>query len=328
MCIRDSDSTWDGSGATEMIDQAAATLLAVGDSFVVRFTTEVDPDAVGAPGTLDNQATTGGDAVDSNGNPVTDAAGNPIVVTDDSDSGADPNTTNAGAPGDNGTSDDPTPLLLPAIGLAKTAGDAVANGDNFDIPFTFVYENTGTVDLATLSLTDDIAAEFGNAFVNVVPGSLAVQNFVGTGSAPGANAAWEANTALDLLDGTGQANIGDSFEVTFVVTIDPDGIDSVSQGLENQGTAGGEGINPSTGLPDPALTAIDDSDNGTDPLAENGEDNGDGVFGNDPTPIIIADVSAAKESVGIPVLLGNGNYEATYQAVSYTHLTLPTICSV
>ena len=142
-----------------------------------------------------------------------------------------------------------------------------------------------------------------------------VQNFVGTGSAPGANAAWEANTALDLLDGTGQANIGDSFEVTFVVTIDPDGIDSVSQGLENQGTAGGEGINPSTGLPDPALTAIDDSDNGTDPLAENGEDNGDGVFGNDPTPIIIADVSAAKESVGIPVLLGNGNYEATYQVV-------------
>ena len=154
------DSTWDGSGATEMIDQAAATSLAVGDSFVVQFTTEVDPDAVGAPGALNNQATTGGDAVDSNGNPVTDSSGNPIVVTDDSDSGTDPNTSNAAAPGDNGTSDDPTPLLLPDIGLAKSAGDAVANGENFDVTFTFVYENTGTVALVNPSLTDDITVSY------------------------------------------------------------------------------------------------------------------------------------------------------------------------
>ena len=105
-------------------------------------------------------------------------------------------------------------------------------------------------------------AEFGNAFVGVEPGSLMVQNFAGTGTAPGANAAWEGNTSLDLLDGTGQANIGDSFEVVFTVTIDPDGLDSVSQGLNNQGSAGGDGINPDTGLPDPALVATDDSDNG------------------------------------------------------------------
>ena len=101
------NNAWDGSGTTEIIDQTAATLLAVGDSFVVQFTTEVDPDAVGAPGALDNQATTGGDAVDANGNPITDSSGNPIIVTDDSDSGTDPNSTNANAPGDNGTSDDP-----------------------------------------------------------------------------------------------------------------------------------------------------------------------------------------------------------------------------
>ena len=89
----------------------------------------------------------------------------------------------------------------------------------------------------------------------------------------------------------------------------------MSQGLENQGTAGGQAIDPATGLPDPALAVTDDSDNGTDPGAENGEDNGDGVFGNDPTPIIIADVSAAKEAVGQPVALGNGNHEVTYQVV-------------
>ena len=105
-------------------------------------------------------------------------------------------------------------------------------------------------------------------------------------------------------------NIGDSFEVVYTVTIDPDGLDSVSQSLNNQATATGDGINPDTGLPDPALMTTDDSDNGTDPNS----DNGSGTI-DDPTPVIIADVSAAKEVVGTPTLLSNGNFEATYQVV-------------
>ena len=170
-------------------------------------------------------------------------------------------------------------------------------------------ENTGTVDLANLSLTDDIQAEFGNAFVAVVPGSLVVNP--GTASvAPGANAAWESNSTLDLLDGTGQLNVGEYFEVSFTVTIDPDGIDSMSQSLENQGTATGDGINPDTGAPDPTLAATDDSDNGADP----NNDNGDGGL-DDPTPIIIADIGAAKQVAGTPIQLANGNYETTYQVV-------------
>ena len=84
----------------------------------------------------------GGDAVDSNGSPITDSSGNPIIVTDDSDNGADPNSDNGA-----GTSDDPTPLLIPSIGLAKDAGNAVANGDNFDFEFTLFWQNNGTVAL-------------------------------------------------------------------------------------------------------------------------------------------------------------------------------------
>ena len=144
---------------------------------------------------------------------------------DDSDSGADPSGTNPDGDGDTGGSDDPTPLLIADLGLAKSAGDAVPNGDNFDITFTLVYENTGTVDIANLSLVDDIAAQFGNAFVEIVPGSVAVQSFAGTGTAPGINAAYASNTTLDILDGTGRLNVGDSFEVVYTVTIDPDGID-------------------------------------------------------------------------------------------------------
>ncbi len=299
---------WNGNGTTEMIDQAVTTnLLAAGDSFSVQFVVEVDPDAVGAPGALNNQVTAGGNAVDSLGNAINDSTGNPITATDDSDSGSDPNGTNAGEDGDTGGSDDPTPLNIAAIGLAKQANDAVTNGDNWDVTFTFFYENTGTVDLDTLSLVDNVAAEFGNAFVSA--SGLAVQNFSGTGTAPGVNGGWATDTSLNILDGTGQLNVGDSFEVTFTVTIDPDGIDSTSQSLENQGIASGAAVGDAT------LTTTDDSDNGTDVHGENGEDDADGTFGNDPTPIVIADVSAAKEVLNTPTLLANGNYEVTYRLV-------------
>ena len=103
------------------------------------------------------------------------------------------------------------------------------------------------------------------------------------------------------------------------MTIDPDGIDNVSQPLANQATAGGNGINPDgTPMLDPSgnpVQATDDSDNGADPGSENGEDNMDGIAENDPTPIIIADVAVAKEAVGSPVQLSSGNFEVTYQVV-------------
>ena len=308
-------AAWNGGSSTEMIDSAAASFLAVGDSYVVQFTVTVDPTLATAP--LTNQVTTSGDAVDEDGNPLTDSSGNPITAEDDSDSGANPNDSNAGGPGDSGGTNDPTPLYLPNVGLAKVAGDAVANGDNFDVEFTLVYENNGTVDLANLTLFDDVAAQFGNAYVST--SGLSIQNFVGTGTAPVANAAWNGDNTLNLFDGTGRANIGDSFEITFTATIDPDGIDAVSQGLENQAVAGGDGLDENgdlltddSGNP---VTVTDVSDDGTDPSGENGVDNGDGTFGNDPTPIIIADISVAKEVFGTPVALDDGTFEVTYQLV-------------
>ena len=116
------DGDWDGSGTTEMIDQSAASLLAVGDSFTVQFMVEVDLDASGTSGPLDNQVVASGDAVDGQGNPILDSSGTPITATDDSDSGTDPNGDNSNDQGDMGTSDDPTPLLIPDVGIAKSAG--------------------------------------------------------------------------------------------------------------------------------------------------------------------------------------------------------------
>ena len=117
----------------------------------------------------------------------------------------------------------------------------------------------------------------------------------------------------------GSLDVGDSFEVVFTTTLDPDGIDSVSQGLTNQADVSGQGVNPD-GSPltdangNPVL-ADDTSDNGTDPNGENGEDDGDGIAANDPTPILIADLSLAKAAVGSPQSLANGNFGLTYQLV-------------
>ena len=205
---------------------------------------------------------------------------------------------------------------IPSVGLAKSAGDAVANGDNFDVTFTLVYENNGTVDLNNLTLVDDIANEFGSAFVSV--GNVAVQNFVGTGTAPTINNGFTGDTTQSIISG-GTANVGDRFEVVFTVTIDPDAA-GASTSLTNQATAGGEALdsngNPITDPSGNPLTATDVSDDGTDPNGENGVDiNGDGIFANDLTPVNIADLGIAKAIVGEPVLTDFGNFVVTYQVV-------------
>ena len=133
-------------------------------------------------------------------------------------------------------------MYIPNIGLAKEAGDAVPNGDNFDVEFTLVWENTGTVALDNVELIDDIAAQFGNQFVGIVPGSLAVQNFVGTGSVPAANAVWEGDTTQPLITSTGPLEVDDTFEIVFTVTIDPDAGGTSSTGLENQATSTGAAL--------------------------------------------------------------------------------------
>jgi uncharacterized repeat protein (TIGR01451 family) len=307
--------SWNGSSSTEIVDTAQPSLLAIGDAFFFEFTVEVDSNQ--AAGVLNNQVTVSGDAVDGSGNSYTDpGSGNTITANDDSDSGADPSGDNNGEPGDSTGSDDPTPLYIPSVGLAKSASDPVPNGDVWDVVFTLVYENNGTVDLTNLTLFDDITAEFGGAAVGV--SNVGVQNFAGTGNAPTVNNAWASDTTQSIISG-GTAHVGDTFEVVFTVSIDPDAAGTATV-LDNQATAGGEALDENGDpLTDPngdPVVVTDDSDNGIDPNGENGsEDTTDGEFGNDPTPLYIADLAIAKSIVGEPVLTNLGNYVVTYQLV-------------
>ena len=127
-------STWDGFSDTELVDTAAASLLEIGDSFTLEFDVEVIASQLPADPT--NTVSADANAVDANGSPISNPDGTPLTASDDSDSGTDPSDGNIGAPGDTFGSDDPTPLQIPSVGIAKSSGDAVPNGDNFDVPFT------------------------------------------------------------------------------------------------------------------------------------------------------------------------------------------------
>lgn len=80
---------------------AGGGLLMPGERVVIQFRIEVNPDAVGAPILLRNQATAFGTVA---------TCGAPTVVNDPSDAGPNPMTSNAGWFGDSGGTNDPTPL--------------------------------------------------------------------------------------------------------------------------------------------------------------------------------------------------------------------------
>ena len=306
------DSSWNGDGLTEMV--AAGSTLVAGDSFTLAFDVIVDASGFDPTATTENSVAASAVAVDENGDSILNANGDPVLVNDLSDSGIDPAGDNPNEPGDALGSDDPTPLNIPSIGLAKLAGDAVANGSNFDVTFTLAFENNGTVDLTNLTLIDDIASQFGDAFVSV--SGVSVENFVGSGTAPVINSDWVNDTSQTIISG-GTANVGDTFDVVFSVTVNPD---LATGAIDNSATAGGEALDangrPLTdGFGNP-ITASDVSDNGADPNAENGEEvTGDGVFANDPTPLLIADLGLAKSVVGEPVFTETGNSVVTFQLV-------------
>jgi len=90
--------------------------------------------------------------------PVSDVSDDPADTAD-----VDPNSDN--------NPDDPTAVAFPEISVLKeitnTAVAASGVTGNYDVTYTLTVENTGPVTLSNLSLTDDIATQFGGAFAQV-----------------------------------------------------------------------------------------------------------------------------------------------------------------
>jgi fimbrial isopeptide formation D2 family protein/uncharacterized repeat protein (TIGR01451 family) len=311
------NTNWESNTSLNMFDPLATDeFLVAGDSFVVSFTATIDPDHSGTSTALFNQATAGG-------TDVTTTPGTPRTVSDQSDGGTSTTSTNLGAPGDLGTENDPTRIYVTDIAVAKQqtsfTQDPVTR--NYTVDYTLFIENIGTTTLDQLTLVDDVAAKFGDAFVEIQAGSLAIQNTSGTGTMPTVNSNWENDTSLSLVDATGASiDAGGSFEITFSVVVDPDGVDGLSDAAENQATAGGRGLdeygNPIFAGGNPVI-ASDLSDGGANPNTTNAGTSGDTGSSDDATPLTLPEIAAAKRLVSSEAISSGagGERELTYEVV-------------
>ena len=192
--------------------------IAPGEYVTVTVTVTVDPDATGSSTSMENQSTAFADGPSGE-------------VGDDSDSGVDPNSMNPVAPGDSGGSNDPTPIAIPDVRVTKAVVGTpaeLANG-NYSVIYQLVLENTGSVDMSNLQLTDDLESQFGSGvFVGVVnppaivtapslPGSVAPMLAAYDGGLSGSG-----NTTI-FAGTTGLLVPGDSLTVQFEIEVSPNG---------------------------------------------------------------------------------------------------------
>ncbi|MCM2372640.1 SdrD B-like domain-containing protein [Aporhodopirellula aestuarii] len=316
------NSGWSSDTSLDLFDPVVTNeFLDVGESLTVTFVATIDPDASGTSAAIDNTAIAGG-------TDVTTVPGTPLQVTDVSDGGSDVAGTNPGAPGDLGTEDDPTQVYIADLGVATHQSSAVQDPATRDytVTYTLFIENTGSVTLDQLSILDDVVTQFGDAFVEIEAGTLAIQNTSGTGTLPSVNPGWETDTTQSLIDGASASlDAGDSFEITFNVVVDPDAVDGLSQTAENQASASGRALDEygdallNGGSP---VTATDLSDSGTDANSSNAGFDGDTGSTDDATPLVLPEIGAAKRlvsSTGAP----DGNRDLTYEIVIRNLGTVP-----
>ncbi len=281
-------------------------------------------------GFLENSAEVSGDAVNSAGDPLLDLNGNPISVTDTSDTGTDPDQNTISNPGTTETPDgsgatdgdptnDPTVTSVPAnprpqIEVIKSVASVTDNGDGQlgagdTVTYSFVVTNTGNVDLGNVTVTD--------ALVPVTGGPITL--------------------ALGASDST-------TFSADYVLTAS----DVTAGGVENTATAAGGAVNS---LGDPILDgpggnqliASDDSDAGTEPeMGSSGtpqdisdpagvetpglDGSTDGDLTNDPTVLTIPTpgISVIKSLASAPDSNGDGVFGGVGDVINYSFVVTNT----
>ncbi len=236
-----------------------------GDIIKIEFTVELNPNSSGTLSILSNQA----EAI------VTNRYNG--VITDLSD---DINDTTS--------NDDPNIISFPKLGVAKRLANypapLAASGTalNYDVTYEFIIENIGNVAVEEVSLTDNIALQFGGAFVKIVSPPT-IESSTTAATPGGINATYNGNSEIELLDSTATLQSGEQIVVQIVVEVSPYSAGAIYHPtgyLANQASV--------SGLFDCALVT-DLSDEGTDPTdteTPSGINNGtlgDTGSSNDPT---------------------------------------------
>ncbi len=279
-----------------------------------------------ARGYLENSAEATGDAVNAAGTPLLDLNGDPITVSDTSDTGTDPDQATIADPGsvetpdgagatDGDPTNDPTVTSVPAnplprIEIIKSVASVTDNGDGTlgagdTVTYSFVVTNTGNVDLGDVTVTDPIVAVSGGPIV--------------------------------LL-------LGETDSATFTADYVLDADDVAAGGVENTAVASGGAIN-SLGQPildgpgGAQLVATDDSDAGTEPemgttgtpqtIADPGGietpdliGGTDGDLTNDPTVLFIPtpSISVIKSLASAPDTNGDGTFGGIGDVITYSFI--------
>ncbi len=294
------------------------------ESMTVNVVVELDPSnptaIIQSNGDLLNQAMTTGNPVADDGTPI--VGPNP---TDLSDSGTDTATTNPGAPGDNGTADDPTPTRMPILAVNKTLVDNVvppSNPDLNEITMRLKLTNIGNVPLVDVSLVDALDApfNFGQYFVGVV-GTPLITNQNST-LTPNLNTGYNGlqSGQPDFFDGMSGLLMPNQFveiEVTFQIDLN---LGNNPSQLSNQAQGSSNFVDPDSG----EVTSVTDlSDDGTDPESTNPGSPGDTGTSDDPTPVVL--ISLAGGSIGDFVYFdadGDGMQDFGEQGIPNVQITL------
>ena len=317
------NASWTSDTSSSLV---SGGLLRPGDSFLVTFDVVVDPDRGGNSQPLDNQAVvTGSDPTNAS-----------TVVQDYSDSGLNPNSSNAGQPGDLGTADDPTPLQIADLGLSKQIISTVQKGLSYELTIELNLENTGTVDLRGIELRDDIAEQYGGNFSRVI----GVPRIVASTATetPTVQASYSTDTTLPIFDGSdGLIRPGEFVVVKLVIEVVP--LSGQTETIVvNQANASADPLdeNGNALLDDSGdlVSRVSDlSDSGPAATGSNPGAPGDTGSWNDPTPQPLTfftfdafnDFSGERKSQTLADKRDPSNpFDTSMQAESYEHRRLTT----
>jgi len=275
------NANFDGGLTDANIFDSSSSLLEELQQLTVQFTAEIDPDASTAvfdfvtgdgTGDLENQGeVTATDPL--TGDPTMDMTDDPTDLTDDDGTRNDPSD-------DNGDPDDVTGLFLPSMAVTKAQvgvalPTAFGTPGNVDLVYDFTIENTGNDRLTNLSLTEDLATQFGGAFVQIF-GSPTIQSSTATDD-PEFNTAFDGGTTdAELFDNSGintnELAPGESVTVRINVEVDPasptanyvDGFLSNSATVNASPIGAGGTLSASSDDPTIVDNEDDDSDNNPD----------------------------------------------------------------
>lgn len=261
------NSSWSTDTTQPMLDSSAPSTLDPGESFSLTFTVTSDPDAGGTSTPVSLQAAVSG---------VDRSTTVSVTASDLSDSGRSPTSINPTAPGDTGTRNDATPVLIADAGLTSEVVDIEREGVKLILTIDLNLENTGTADLTDLTILNDLRQQFGENFDAVLGDPVITSSSATTN--PVVRSDWAGDVA-NIFDGsTGLLKPGESITMQIRVRTQP-GSTTVNE-LKHQASGGGQGTNPdgspmTDGSGNPIAQTLDQSDSGNDPNGSNPDAPGD-----------------------------------------------------